>query len=107
MAAETFLASRPNTDDTDPLLLKKIAASLHRATGNVPTRGIDSSNPIAAATCFGVEADSNGMTIATITAPDHSGQSLAGFTLAGGQTLDVYFTAMTVSAGRGVAFDAQ
>lgn len=107
MPAETSVATQPNTDDTNPLLLKRIAAALHRGLGDVPTIGIGTANSIAGATCFGVEADSDGMVISTITAPYHTGQSLAGFKLAGGQALDVYFTDMTVSSGRGIAFTAE
>ena len=107
MPTEANVQTQPETDDTNPLLLKRIAAALHRGLGDIPTIGVDSSNPISGGTCFGVEADADGMIIGSITAPNHTGQSLAGFKLAGGQALDVYFTDLTVSSGRGVAFVAE
>lgn len=107
MPVESNIGTQPSTDDSNPQLLKRIAAALHRGVGDVPTIGVSSSNPISSSTCYGLEADGDGLVIASITAPNHTGQSLNGFKLSGGQTLDVYFTALTLTSGRGVAYVAE
>lgn len=108
MADETTINTQPETNDHEVLLLKKIAACLQRAAGNVPTRTCADGSPLSGVKCFGMEAGANGAVISSITAPNHTG-SLANFQLAGGQTLDVYFTDLTLASGSGpvVCFDSQ